>query len=90
MDDVNRPLRRLEIAQRIKDLREKATVLQTEAGEATARAAAAQPVAGPALATFPPSPPEAADETDDDSAASTIASLLRGGQTWMLDQGDRP
>jgi hypothetical protein len=131
MEDVNRPMRRMEIAQRIQDLRKKASV-QAEAAEAAARDLADDAVHEPVLASSagaeldatavvtddtttavaddtkadvtvrpqggPPAPEvtspsvavpasEGPGEPDDDSSASAIASLLRGGQTWILDQG---
>ena len=105
MDDINRPLRRLEIAQRIQELRRRAAEesrppapadvapLRTTAGPAAQPAAApaggpvAAPAGGPVAAPAGEPVHRPFDEQGDDSAAATIATLLRGGQTWILDQG---
>ena len=97
MDDINRPLRRLEIAQRIQELRRRAAEesrppapadvapLRTTAGPAAQPAAA--PAGGPVAAPAGEPVHRPFHEQGDDSAAATIATLLRGGQTWILDQG---
>jgi hypothetical protein len=128
--DINRPLRRLEIAQRIQELRDKANAehlasdASTDAVVASAAVdpvpVAATPVAPTPVAPTPVAPvqpprdvaPElpvqrvhgegavppavelpvfdgTTEGMADDSAAATIASLLRGGQTWLLNPDER-
>jgi hypothetical protein len=99
MTDINRPLRRLEVARRIQELRDRAAAEEADVpqtGPAAVLPADAVPAPDDARAAEPVSPVDdpaapvdepAAPVDDESSAAATIASLLRGGQTWLLDRG---
>lgn len=116
MSDINRPLRRLEIARRIQELRDRAAqeavpaapeadaapetvdTPETDAAPETGREirdGAPRHLADSEPRDVPeeipddaqPAGPDAFLPGEDASAAATIASLLRGGQTWILDRG---